>query len=890
MTCSRECGETFTVENLQTEKISTVNATCTEDGKNEFKATATVKDKSGKEIQTIENTQERTIPALGHAYTSTFTWTEGKDADGNKIYTATADIKCVRDDVEYNDVEAVVVKDENASVAATCEEDGKDVFTATAKVTDENGEEVTTVTDTKEDVIPALGHDYGEPVWDWVDYSSATATFTCSRDAGHEVTRTATITSETKDADCETAGTITYTATVELEGKTYTDIKTVENQALGHEYQAVFTWADATDEDAEVPYTATVKLVCDRCEKEIADVPVTVVLNEEKSAAATCEEDGKNVYTATATHEGKEYTEDKEDVIKASGHKYVDEWDWVENATYDNAEDRYSVMVHLTCEICNTVVNPTPTVAMTSEEATCEEDGKNVYTATATHEGKEYTNTKTDTVKALGHEYGEPTWEWAKDNSTASAKFTCTRDEHVERVDAKVTSETTDPTCEEAGKTVYTATCEFEGKTYTDTQEVEIKALGHEYGEPEWNWTEDYSEATATFTCANGHTTEVTAKVTSESKDADCETAGTVTYTATVEVEGKTYTDVKTVEGQALGHDYKAEFTWTEVKDADVPYTATVILTCRRCEDKVTDIPVTVVLNKEASKAATCEEAGKNVYTATATYEGKDYTEDKTDTIKALGHAYGEPEWGWAEDYSKATATFTCTNDSQHVETVEAVITKKIDREAQKTIYTATATLDGKEYTDVQEVEGISGEDLNPFTDVSEEDYYYDAVLWAYNNDITSGTDETHFAPGESCSRAQVVTFLWRTMGEPEPKTTENPFVDVSEGTYYYKAVLWAVEQGITTGIDDQHFAPGNSVTRSQFVTFLHRNEGEPKPESNENPFVDVSENEYYSDAVIWAYENGITTGTDETHFSPDKTCTRGQVVAFLYRTYGEEK
>ncbi|MGN0249982.1 MAG: S-layer homology domain-containing protein [Oliverpabstia sp.] len=179
---------------------------------------------------------------------------------------------------------------------------------------------------------------------------------------------------------------------------------------------------------------------------------------------------------------------------------------------------------------------------------------------------------------------------------------------------------------------------------------------------------------------------------------------------------------------------------------------------------------------------------------------------------------------------------------------------------------------------------------VNPFEDVKEDDYYYDAVLWAVQNNITVGKDETHFAPSAACTRAQVVTFLWRTMGEPEPETTVNPFVDVTEDDYYYKAVLWASENGITVGKDDTHFAPGATVTRAQIVTFLHRNEGEPKPETTENPFVDVNESDYYYNAVLWAYENEITVGKDDTHFAPKSSCTRAQVVTFLYRAYGEEE
>lgn len=175
----------------------------------------------------------------------------------------------------------------------------------------------------------------------------------------------------------------------------------------------------------------------------------------------------------------------------------------------------------------------------------------------------------------------------------------------------------------------------------------------------------------------------------------------------------------------------------------------------------------------------------------------------------------------------------------------------------------------------------------NPFVDVNEDKYYYDAVIWAVNNGITNGKDATHFKPDEKCTRAQVVTFLWRTMGEPEPMLIENPFEDVAEEDYYYKAVLWAYKNNITQGIDDTHFAPGKTVTRAQFVTFLYRNEDEPEYTVS-NPFVDVKQNKYYYDAVLWAYENDIVLGKDETHFGPEDYATRGQVVTFLYRAYGE--
>lgn len=173
----------------------------------------------------------------------------------------------------------------------------------------------------------------------------------------------------------------------------------------------------------------------------------------------------------------------------------------------------------------------------------------------------------------------------------------------------------------------------------------------------------------------------------------------------------------------------------------------------------------------------------------------------------------------------------------------------------------------------------------NPFIDVEESDYYYDAVMWAYDNNITSGTDEVHFKPNSTCTRAQVVTFLWRANGEPEPETSENPFVDVKTTDYYYKAIMWAYENGITAGKDATHFQPSATVTRIQFVTLLWREAGEPEP-TIDNPFVDIPNGHFYTTSVLWAYENGITAGKDATHFQPETGCTRGQVVTFMYRAY----
>lgn len=178
-------------------------------------------------------------------------------------------------------------------------------------------------------------------------------------------------------------------------------------------------------------------------------------------------------------------------------------------------------------------------------------------------------------------------------------------------------------------------------------------------------------------------------------------------------------------------------------------------------------------------------------------------------------------------------------------------------------------------------------ESVNPFTDVSTDDYFSDAVIWASEEGITTGTSAVSFSPDASCTRAQAVTFLWRAAGSPAPRSTEMPFADVPTGAYYYDAVLWAVENGITTGTGDTTFSPNATCTRGQIVTFLWRTRNAPAVTAT-NPFADVAEDAYYRQAVLWAVKESVTTGTSATTFSPDADCTRAQIVTFLYRTFAK--
>ena len=171
------------------------------------------------------------------------------------------------------------------------------------------------------------------------------------------------------------------------------------------------------------------------------------------------------------------------------------------------------------------------------------------------------------------------------------------------------------------------------------------------------------------------------------------------------------------------------------------------------------------------------------------------------------------------------------------------------------------------------------------FEDVSDPSaYYYEPVYWAASRGVTSGTSPTTFSPGKDCTRGQIVTFLWKAMGSPEPRSTDNPFTDVKPSDYFYKPVLWAMENGVTAGTSATTFSPGKACTRGQIVTFLWKAMRSPTLKDTSNPFTDVKPSDYFYNPVLWAKESGVTSGTSATTFSPGKTCTRAQAMTFLYK------
>ena len=262
----------------------------------------------------------------------------------------------------------------------------------------------------------------------------------------------------------------------------------------------------------------------------------------------------------------------------------------------------------------------------------------------------------------------------------------------------------------------------------------------------------------------------------------------------------------------------------------------------------------------DAITAPTCTEQG---YTLHMCFCGDSYTDTYVD---ALGHAWDDGVITvQPTDENAGEKTYTCTRcGSTRTEVIPAT---------GGYIPCDGATCPGKAFSDMP----------------AKGNWAHDPIDWAVSNEITNGTSASTFSPEEGCTRAQVVTFLWRAAGKPDPASSTNPFTDVKPGAYYYNAVLWAVEKGITNGTSDKTFSPDETCTRAQIVTFLWRYEEQPAPAGTNNPFADVKPSAYFGSAVLWAVEKGITNGTSATTFDPEDTCTRAQVVTFLYRNVLKE-
>ncbi len=608
---------------------------------------------------------------------------------------------------------------------------------------------------------------------------------------------------ETVDPTCTEQGYTRYVCSVcGTEHYEYTE-------PVGHDYIPTVTAPTCTDRG----YTT---YVCPRCgDTYVGDYtePTGHDWNDGTvTTEPTCTEPGVRTFTCQ-NDPSHTYTE----VIEALGHDYIP------TVTAPTCTDRgYTTYV---CSRCgDTYVGDYTEPAghdwddgTVTTEPSCTETGIMTFTCK-----KDPSHTYTEVIEALGHEY-IPT--------------------------------VTAPTCTERGYTTYV--CSRCGDTYVGDY---TEPTGHDWGE----WTTvteptETEEGLERRVCGNdpSHVEERVMPALNhkhtmqhfDAKDATCEEDGNIEYYVCTDC-GKYYYD-------DLGERELSDPGDVIIKAKGHTYTDTVT-------------------------APTCTEGGYTTHTCTVC--GYSYTDNETEP---LGHNWGNATYIWSDDNSTVTAEVRCLNDETHVQTekvktVYEVITAPTLSQNGSARYTASFENGMFE----QQTKEVALAKLSmPFTDVKAGEYYELAVLWAVENGVTSGTSATTFSPNGKCTRGQIATFLWRAAGEPDPGNVTNPFKDVKESDYFYKAVLWAVENDITKGTSKTTFSPNDTCTRGQIVTFLYRAKGSPETDTvSSNPFKDVKSSQYYYDAVLWAVENGITKGTSDTTFSPNNKCTRGQVVTFLYR------
>ena len=376
-------------------------------------------------------------------------------------------------------------------------------------------------------------------------------------------------------------------------------------------------------------------------------------------------------------------------------------------------------------------------------------------------------------------------------------------------------------------------------------------------------------EITAIHALGHSHTALVT--------QPSCTERGYTTYTCSC---GDSYIADYVDE---LGHDMGS---WETTVPATCTEDGEEQRTCSRCDHSESRVIEAVGHHWDkgvVTREPTEDTEGERLYTCTACGA------TRTESIPVIGHEHR---------YEAVVTAPTCTERGYTTYTCkcgESYVADYVDAPGHSfsnwtVIQEPTNTEDGLEersctrcgHTEQRSITKLE----NPFSDVVPGSFYYEPVMWAIENGITNGTSATTFGPNDQCMRAQVVTFLWRAVGSPEPTKWDNPFVDVKPSDFYYKPVLWALENGITSGMDATHFGSTAYCNRAQVVTFLYRTMGSPELESVENPFTDVAKGSFYEKPVLWAVQNGITNGLSATTFGPNTICNRAQIVTFLYRAF----
>ena len=676
-------------------------------------------------------------------------------------------------------------------------------------------------------------HAYAVRKWGWnSSYTWCTFTLSCS-ECGLSETVSGVISSEiTSEPTCTETGTIRYTASAEVDGTTYTTtLGTAALSATGHtEAEAVSeNVADATcTEDGS--YESVI--YCSVCGEELSRETVTVEAtghSYEETSAQEATCAEDGYITYTCSVCGDSYT----DIVVTTDHDYVI------SITSSTCTENGSILY--TCSVCGDsyeVVIPASehtqgeAVVENESAATCTEDGSYDIVVYCTVCGEEISRQAVG-VEAAGHSY---------DDGTV----------------------TTEPTETEDGLMTYT--CTVCGDTYTEA----IPATGTGDGEDTESECEhdyhvaacilknqSYSSAYFVLSCSIcGDTVQLDADILEEiAQDPTCTEEGSVKYTATAEYNGQTFTEELGTEAlPATGHTEGEAVTENEVE-------------------------------------ATCTEEGSYDSVVYCSVCGEELSRE-TVAVEAAGHSYGEPEWTWEDDYSSATAVFTCEACGDTTEETAAVSCE--DGEEDTFLYTASITLDGTEYTSTR----TSGYDwacisclldetcpMDSFTDLVATAWYHDGVHFCIENELMNGTSSTTFEPGSATTRSMIVTMLYRLAGEPEVEGTST-FNDVEPGSWYEDAVIWAEQEDIAEGYGNGEFGVSDTVTREQIAVFFCRY-AEEIEKQDVSAAMGMAGYPDADEVSSWAVNIGLITGQGtggETYLAPGSDATRSETATILMR------
>lgn len=829
----------------------TVDATCSAPGKTVFTAKA--------EVNGIpcEDTRTVTHEKLAHTYESpAFIW------NGS---ACTYRCRCTVGGEVLTDACRVTEK----TTPATCFSAGMRVYTAIAKI---NGKDYT---DTLTVSIPALDHQYSEPVFAWGESSkTCTAAVVCVNCDETEIVN-CTVT----QADGQNAGDVIYTAKITVGGQTYTDAMTVSAPPIETHSYSIPEIGWNSD------HSATAISICSHCGMDAPEKVISVPCEVTKETVeATCRAAGKIIYTAKAVINGFTCTDSKTVPVPKLEHIYTEPvftWDG-EICSY-----RYS------CTVGGEIREGYCTVTKTDDTTS----GETVCTASVSVGGHVYTDKITVPApppSAETHSYSTPEIRWSEDYKSAAAFSVCSHcddnaPEKTVYAACKVTETVTPATCSSDGEIVYTAQATVNGVPCGDRKTVSVPRLPHHYTLPVFTW--DGVTCTFAYSCTVGNETHTgECRITETIENGTCTEPGMAVYTASVHVNDKVYTDEMRVERPANGH-----------TDSRLPGTAA---TCT--EAGITDGIVCSVCGEVLLEGFPIEPLEHAFRTAEFTV----HDDGSITAVKHCANNCGETLGG--------TVTVTVP-DQNHPEQVIAQAVFPDGTTAQTSL---TIALPEEEIPDIPDTPGVPDAPATPdipdapdipvapdvpvtpdvpvspivpdipeepetpdipqFSDVPADSYYNDAVIWAAQTGITHGTGEGIFSPDMICTRAQVVTMLWRAAGSPETES-KCSFEDVPDTAYYVDAVAWAAEMGITVGTSATTFSPDLLCTRAQILTMLWRAAGCPGVKA-ENAFSDVSADAYYASAVAWAVKYAITNGTGSNTFSPDAPCSRAQIVTFLWR------